>query len=415
MSSEKRIYTQQGFTTIELAIVIIISGFISLMLLSVYSQHVEHERKQFTLNEALNLTGDTLVEYASSMQRYPCPAGPNLAPGDLNYGIERRSAGNPMEECATVDGIIAVNNGRDGRTVYIGAVPSQTLVNDGFIDYFTPAMALDGWGNKLTYAVTRDLIAQNAELQENDGGIYVSDNVVVTTGSQEDRDHGYSILETPGTAHAVLVSHGPNGHGAFTESGVELDGCSANTFQSPGNFTAEEQENCDRDDAIFITGAKRDVDGDVFDDYVEILNYSIGALWEMNDDNELIAKNEGTVAVGLEGNAIDSRAKLHVAGKAKANRLQSQNLCDSTRVDANGDPLCMPSDLISGRNAFEIEDGANALDDCPDGQVMNRIANNRGNCVTPTFSMPNGGFTCPTGHVITTLFSDGSPPVCSPM
>lgn len=396
----KNTKSSAGFTAVELCVVIVIFGFMAMFLTDVWSKYEEKRKLDVTLSESLDVSSDTLVEFAGAMQYYPCPADPGLSPADANYGLEARNAVTDLCEAA---GDIVQVAGLGGEPVMIGALPFRTLLNEGFGGVFSGYMHMDGWGNKLTYAVTRDLADPNTDLNEYNGAIYLADNATVAAADVAAFPDGYSLVEPEGTLHAILVSHGPNGVGAYMESGDEIDGCAVSSAGPPG-FTnpPDEGENCDRNDANFVMGAKSEVAGQFFDDYVQPIRFVSNVLWAVNADDDLIAQTPGNVGVGVN----DPQDKLHVAGSVRGGDLESDRLCDDLGT------LCMDTDLLSANKFPVFDEGGNPDTDCPSGEVMFMIRGNTGYCQRPSFVIP-AGFSCPPGEAITQVYSDGTNPDCA--
>lgn len=241
----------RGFTTIELAIVLILFGFSTLFLLDVWNRYQNRQAINTTLNESFADSRETLIRYATAFNYYPCPANPTLGPGDPNYGRERRDLVSGV--CIVEAGIELVNNGRDvglpakNREVLIGAVPfmdaSGTIISMAETLDFSAVDTLDGWGNKLTYAVTRALADNDGVVEFNDqnGMIFLSENIgdqtAVDANAAPIPAEGYPIIQPPGSLHAVIVSHGPNAYGAYSEDGNIIGDCTPSFFGSPEAFS----------------------------------------------------------------------------------------------------------------------------------------------------------------------------------
>lgn len=167
--NSKACHFQAGFTLIEMCFVILISGLFSLTFLNYYKDYSEKQRIAAT-NEAITVSQGAVREYLSEEGRYPCPAAPDLPVTDPMYGQPDCTGAN----VAVVDGRDADGNGTPDQ-VLIGALPVKFLIQH-YADFnlemdvpITEASVLDGWGQKLTYAVTRSLADPSFVFNERNG------------------------------------------------------------------------------------------------------------------------------------------------------------------------------------------------------------------------------------------------------
>ncbi len=118
---------QQGFSLVEMAIVIVILGFvIGALLLPLQAQR--NQLSQSETENTLDLAKRALLGYAQSQGRLPCPA---------------TAASNGLEQ--PLGGILAC-------TQSVGFLPATTL---GIQPVDAQGFALDGWGGRIRYAVTQ--------------------------------------------------------------------------------------------------------------------------------------------------------------------------------------------------------------------------------------------------------------------
>lgn len=118
---------RQGFTLVEMAMVLLIVGLLLGGLVPTISGQVERQRTSET-EKQLNEIKDTLIGYAIIKGRLPCPAS---------------STSNGVESPTTGTGICDHN--------YDGFVPAATL---GLTGMDSSGFAVDSWGNRIRYAVT---------------------------------------------------------------------------------------------------------------------------------------------------------------------------------------------------------------------------------------------------------------------
>jgi prepilin-type N-terminal cleavage/methylation domain-containing protein len=398
--------TEAGFTLVEMAIVLMIFGLVSATVMSLVRYQTGKEYYEHT-QTAMDMNDRATQAYQSIYLHYPCPADPTLAPGDPNYGYEARNP--PVTgNCTlpTIAGTRDTNNDGAMDRVIVGVYPFNTILDPDqngsqddkvMDDYRAPYIGrygLDGWGNKLTYAVTQSLADGNTNFDQTAGAIAIqSEDPDPVTGN---------LLEVYGSAHYVIVSHGENRVGAVPESGGLNPpvNCASGTFvpgvPAPPGTPRDETENCDLDEAVFLNGIKNDSRMNPYDDYIRYGAGTAESLWQVTgafvDPNvgvpvyQAVAQNGGDVGIGLNQSTMGSpQEKLHVAGDIQAQQIQSDRICPST----GGSTLCMPVDVLAGNLPTMT---------CPTGQVAVAIEENQIRCENAFSSIPAG--TCPSGQVM---------------
>ncbi len=237
-----------GFTLIEVAIVLVIAGLLfgtasSLLLLYMNQAQVKTTRQRTAaIDEALQL-------FLNLNGRYPCPASIEASSDTADFGVEVASGfpvGSP--KCSDLSGTINGTREAPGILrnfgVRIGAVPVRTLnLPDEFI--------ADAWGRRFTFAMTERL-ASSGTYDRDEGDIDIIDsngNYIVNPS----RD------PAAGLAHYVIVSHGKNGSG-----GTPIGGGNS-TF--PCVAADLEGENCNND-AIFRKTMLFSTGTSSMDDYI---------------------------------------------------------------------------------------------------------------------------------------------------
>ena len=232
---------QRGFSLVEVAIVLTIAGLMMSGFLEFYSLQIKKTRIETTRNRLESLR-NALTNYVTTHDRLPCPQSPAGMPrpkdGDdpCAEGAEKLAPG----VVAAVVGDPPV--GRDPQQeVWIGTVPTQEL-------RLPAEQGLDGWGDAFTYAVSRKLTLPKA----------MRGNPVPVGIISVENENGSSILDVPGTARYVVLSHGPSGAGAWTAQGGKLP-C------LPGTLSAK---NC-RINGRFVLAPFSQADGPrYFDNYL---------------------------------------------------------------------------------------------------------------------------------------------------
>lgn len=385
---------QRGFTLIELAIVVLVSGLFMATFASFYAVEMKHAKHRKTA-ESIAAVGIAIDEFRARTGRFPCPADRTLTRADANYGVETLQPGGG---CVIGGGVVRTT-GRDtdlvggGDDVAIGMVPIRTISSRLRNTSLSEENILDGWGNRLTYAVSESMTVSST-LSDFRGAIDIVD------------EFDQSVVNPAGSAQVAFVSHGENGRGAYTAEGRLVRPCTTGVVVTPppGTLTlVSEIENCN-DDATFLNGLRRTEDNNYNDD---VAGYHItkssspwrytGAVTVETEDPADPADPDGPRATtllyqianantgGYVGFGTDSpEEQLHFASSVRAQSVQASQICDA---DGN---TCMPIDVLAGESPDMT---------CPAGQAVRSISENRVQCAPITFSI-SGAQTCPAGEYI---------------
>ncbi len=241
---EKNKYNQ-GFTLIEMALVMVIGGILLAFMGSALLTYVEKSRADKT-EYRMDAIKIALSEYLSINRRYPCTARRDIGPGVAGtpaFGVEVST------QCTgNIAGTVRTNvaDAQD-QQVRIGSVPTRTL-------NLPDEMAIDGWGNRFTYAVT--INQANLDPTPNVGTLYRNDGGVIR------------IADSTGTefvtdAHYALISHGVSGIGSFNLAGNLTTPCRTGAADP-----LDERTNCDDDRSFTTTLIKVDANNNQFFDDV---------------------------------------------------------------------------------------------------------------------------------------------------
>lgn len=259
---------QKGFSLVEMAIVVIIAGFIFAPLMAVFIQKDRDDRR---VENAENdeLIVKSILFFAKRNGRLPCPAAANRAP-DLhdNFGRENFEDNN----CPAGTGYLPVAD--------LG-IPFE--------------MAANSYGWKYRYAVTPNMARRNSGFRLNQApGLTVNGQAVPF----------------------VLINPGEDGKGSESMDGI------TNALGCAGGADAT---NCGNDTAYTdrLPSTNLDpLDGDYFDDKV---SYSLigetSDLWvprrsSSMSKNVLSSRASGNIGIGEE----EPSEKLHVDGNVKIER-----------------------------------------------------------------------------------------------
>lgn len=185
-----------GFTLVEMAVVVVIIGILMAMGLAMTNSMMQNTQRA-TTKEREDYIRDALIVYFAANHRLPCPDNGSNVGNTGRDGVEDRVAGGATP--------VVTSN----CTTALGTVPYLTLG-------ISREKALDAFGNFITYRLDT---ARNWHLTAtfpptpaacNPPGIIAAPVI------------GLSVFSAPATQQTstsavVLISHGPNGLGAWNQ------------------------------------------------------------------------------------------------------------------------------------------------------------------------------------------------------
>lgn len=373
----------KGFTLLEMTIVLIIVSLIMVAIIEVYDRYHQMIKIKKTV-EHIQEASLRISSHFPIMLRYPCPAEPTRSISDPDYGVEQCDfSAIPTGSCSA-EGICVVSGSRDADgdgtldDIVIGAVPVTTMRDMQGINSFTNETSLDGFGNKLTYAVSKNLVSVADFAFENGVITAIDEFGDFTAGMINQAD------PPEPDAHFAIMSHGKDGKGSYTPAGVRQGDCATST--------AADAENCD-DDGVFLQSLANSAnDTSYFDDFVYFGKSSDAALWtnitvpngsggvdvrpdieNLNDGSVLIGRSDAQPVEKLEvtGNLLDSATDNDLGATRTDGTIRVSRICEKTRPNN-----CVDVGAFTGAGTLR----------CPAGKVLSGIAAGGPLCVTPTFS-----------------------------
>lgn len=266
-------YSKQGFTLIEVALVLAIVGFLSISAMTMVSAQIDAARQRATLDK-LAAIKHAVSAFVVKNSRLPCPAQANLTATDANYGVEAAPTPGTPPACTNAETITsdAEGNSAPANLSFRGIVPWKTLglpeeeAQDGhyrFFTYHVSAGAIFDVDATGAIRTSDTLAAMRGVLTVHTGaptslGLPPSGNQINGCSSTKG-DNGCNIA-----ASVVFVSHGKDGYGAWAPNGVQIS--------VPGGISAtREKANADANNSYVQAEFSSD-SNDPYDDVVMALS-----------------------------------------------------------------------------------------------------------------------------------------------
>ncbi len=221
--ARKRKYS--GFSLIELATTVALIGLVIGAGLSLATKESGASVQEETV-ASMDVIEEALKRFVKLNDRLPCPAIPDLAENDPDYGVEDDCS----QAAASDTTIVEVNDGTADE-VWIGNLPTRTL---GLSDRYM----LDGWNTRFTYVVPKAFATAGNDLKTLEG-----DDPAVMLEIQDKSGNRVSPANTENPVTYVLISHGQDKRGGYTRTGAVSVACSDSDAQ-------QDAENCDHQDVV---------------------------------------------------------------------------------------------------------------------------------------------------------------------
>jgi len=226
VKSPRATASNAAFTLLELSLVL---GVLSLLIAGILSVVTQNTRRaaMMEVSRKMDVIEAALLNFRRLNGRLPCPADGSYAITSQYFGIEGATTG-------TCTGGTPAANFTDGSNTIGGVVPIKTLGLSN--DY-----AFDPWNGRFFYAVDKRITGASA---------FTTYTVTSTSiGSMSIYDGSSTPTAISGTARttvaiAMVMSFGPNGHGAYQFSGVR---------KSSGSNNIDELQNCHCDNTATAT------------------------------------------------------------------------------------------------------------------------------------------------------------------
>lgn len=367
--------TQDGFSLVELAIIMIIMGLLTAPFLQQYNVYKEQQKRDETSlsfsqsHEGLSNFYSTMIDTDSDgiedtyNNYYPCPSDPAIAFGETGHGVS-------VDKCWTIgNGDCSPDGGMcHYGGAFIGGIPYVTLS----LPY---TETIDGYKNPIKYVVSDTLVNPATASDENRQGSI----------TWEDDTGGPTRTQNTNALYG-FISPGANRKGAFDLYG-NFTPCSAGT---------DDVQNCNNNGTFLRKRMTLASGAGYFDDIVEFVTSGPTSLWQMSEQNPggIYNTNPGPVGIGTNNpnSGKDKEIKLHVAGDVQAQNVRAGEYCDQQGH-------CMPTSIIAGEGITCADKGMYLVGIadkgplcapvsienvepriCPDGELVSGIVGGRIEC-----------------------------------
>jgi len=204
----------KGFTLLELSIVLMLIGIVMGMGLVTFSAYLQSSQFNATVKKMDDIE-KALLNFVVANNRIPCPSDVTQTVGSTTYGYEAgagsgSSIGIGTGACTGTAMLPQANFSATNGQVE-GGIPTRALqLPDSYM--------YDGWGRAFSFAVDPTATVKGT-LPPQAGAAWCGDPL--------------TVLDSTGVARStqaiyVIVSHGANGHGAYTSGGAALSASSVN-------------------------------------------------------------------------------------------------------------------------------------------------------------------------------------------
>jgi hypothetical protein len=437
-----------GFSLVEMAILLTIVGLVMVAILDTYRLlNLQTTRNDTKLREEIIATA--LSGFVNNFGRLPCPADPTLAASKDGAGremciyIDPSTVGEPNNawgqiasptayECRhwknappnanTADGVCRRAGARQtyASPTWAGCpIGTKDPILVGVVPYVALGIsskdATDGWGRKFTYVVSEYLTDKTKyntnigviSLKKLSGGALSQDQLKVywdaakTNPFDHDCNAGTAAVSMPRSTNGaypfMLVSHGPDGKGAYTSLGNVARACDL-TMAGPDFANGRDNENCNKD-ATFIsadpsTGIFNTAAGLAYFDDMSTLGVISTSndkwLYDGTDKIRNQSSTTGTPArVGI--GITNPQYELHVNGKILADNFYVDTYCSSPDTATSKPSYCFTPDKVAGSVGLEAVGCGSSLmtgiNGGPTGSVL------QAKCENTTTGLPAA--TCP--------------------
>ncbi|MBI5120844.1 MAG: type II secretion system protein [Rhodospirillales bacterium] len=203
---------QQGFTLLEIAIVMVVVALLMGMGLQTYSSSLDNAKRK-TTTDRMDKVEEAITAYVIQNNYVPCPADGSLPSTNVSYGISLTTGALGSTDCDLT------------YTAGARVIPWRTLGLDELY-------SRDGWGNRISYmtagasqagattptTINFTLGADDDGMQREGTGFPFGFLIVNDLAGTQLTNSGAGCSATNICAAYVLISHGAHAVGAYTGS-----------------------------------------------------------------------------------------------------------------------------------------------------------------------------------------------------
>lgn len=188
----------RGFSLLELAVVLMVISIMLAGVLSISAQKTRNDKMKQLQHKLDTIETAIKAFYRNGNERLPCPANGTQLISSIMFGREVAST----SPCTGSNHTYIYSSPSSS----MGVVPTRTL---GLADEYM----FDPWGGRISYVVYRPATVKGF------GRIYTSRSTQMSPISLlNNAGQGPNVVVSG--AILLLISHGPNGHGAYQLNGV---------------------------------------------------------------------------------------------------------------------------------------------------------------------------------------------------
>lgn len=326
----------RGFSLIELSLILMIVSILGLSAMQTYRTWLQGKIAGDTESRR-NLVNDSIAFFVANYGRLPCPANPGVAPDNALAGHENCLTANAANGYCE-NGLCRTPGMRAGSSILVGTIPYAALglsIKD----------AHDGWGNKMTYAVT-EVLTRTTTFNDQLGTIGIlqgsrnpTTGLLTGPANKVNPDAG----NTTNSFMFIFLSHGADGRGAWNYQGQRPIPC-------PAAGQSLDFENCNGDgrftNADLSTGIYNAVPGpEFFDDAFSIFTVKRdNDKWQYFTTTGMRNKTGGRVGIGVTVPEVT----LDVGGNILLEDFQANEYCSLPDPVLGKPAYCFSALMVGG-------------------------------------------------------------------
>ena len=383
----------RGMTLIDIAVAMMVIGLLATPLIEQYNDKRRNQISDATEGNNSSLRA-AIEDFYYANGRYPCPAFPGLTDASVDIPNAANPATYGEEYCTGADDW---DGSVDGALV--GEAPFITLRLD--VD-----KSIDGYKNRLTYAVTMDHADAGAPTFDltNPTTVQISITPMIADAVTNELVCDFAAPLDINTIPYTIVSHGNSSTGATNLNGTLVAACPS------GANTTVDSENCDGDAQFMHQQCVHNTrtDANHFDDTIFPGNVP-SRIWPSAAGDEAVTE---IIRVGIGQG--DPLFELDIVGNIKATEDASDpanksgnakvaDLCTNSLNSDHAPTTCFGPELLTGNEPSMR---------CDNNKAMTGISQNQTDCNITYIS--GNGVSCDKDTEYMTGIDANGDPICVP-